>query len=1159
MRRSLVRVRHVAQAEEFRKRNSFLFSKTDIIPSLSWKFSIFASYFKLDMSAPNKLIEKIEGFTRKYYLNRLIQGVLVGAVLWIVFYLLINGLEYFSWFPPKGRFVLFLFLLAGSGFVLVYHFLIPLFNLIRFRKKMSVEQASVLIGRFFPEIKDKLLNTIQLSNQMEASKSKVGPSTGSGTSADNALLAATIEQRSARLSPIRFSDAVDLRGNLKYLGIFFGSLLLLIALMVFLPSFAVQPTQRIVNYEQHFEKPLPYQVEIEQDEIETTQGKEVKFNIHVTGDHIPDAFYVKSDLGQQLMTKGSANDFSYTFKNLFNDLTFNVIGGEYTSRPLHITVHPNPTLLSYRCELRYPSYIHRTNETLDAKTRLIVPQGTKLIFNFSTRDTEQMTVTRDSLTTDLTAKDDVFEYQLVAAQSTKFEVQVQNSWNQTIEPLPFSIDVLPDAYPDIRVESFDEQLSTDVYYSGLVTDDYGFSKLTFNCIVKEPIEKKIVKPVVLDTKQTRTSFFYSFNMDSLGIMPGQNMEVYFEVWDNDGFHGPKSKRSETFTYYKPSESALDSIANEQSEDIMERLQEKSQEADKLQDEIEKMLQDLIQKKDLDWSDKEKMKDLLEKQQQIQDEWNKLQEEQEKLSDFMKEHDLGNEDLIKKQEQINKLFDEVIPEELKKMMEQIDKLLEKMPREQMQQMMQDIKKNNQSMQELLDRNLALLEQLKMEKDLNDLANKLDKLGEELQNQEAENQNKAGEENDQKSAEEAKEEFDKMMDELDQLLEKNQELQQPFDMQKDEKMQESIDQDLQDAMKNEQNNQQQQSQQKKQNAGQKMQQMANQMMMQMQMQGMQQMAEDAHLLRILLENVVHASHEQEDLMTEIGSMRSDDPSLVEKIIHQKEVADNFDMVRDSLRSMAMRQPMIQNFVFDELHTIENQTENAMKHLNDLKLSQAVRHQQTAMMSMNNLALMLAESLENMENSMDAMGMPMSCSMPKPGQGQSMQQMQQLQQQMSEQLKKMQQQMESGQQTPNSMSEEFARMAAEQEMLRQGMQQMLNEMKENGQLGDDGLNEIIKDMEKLEEELVNKKINRQMIECSQRIESRMLESQKAQEKREQEEKRKSNEYKGSHFDRKIDEYLYEQSLKKNQEFLRSNPIEYAPYYKDKINEYYLKKNTH
>ena len=1114
------------------------------------------------MSAPNKLIEKIEGFTKKYYLNRLIQGVLVGAVLWIVFYLLINGLEYFSWFPPRGRFVLFLFLLSGSAFVLVYHFLIPLVNLIRFRKKMSVEQASVLIGKFFPEIKDKLLNTIQLSNQMEASK--VGPSTGSGSSNDSDLLAATIEQRSARLSPIRFSDAVDLRGNLKYLGAFFGLLLLLIALMVFLPSFAVQPTRRIVNYEQHFEKPLPYQVEIERDDIETSQGQEVKFNIRVTGDRIPDAFYVKSELGQQLMTKGSANDFSYTFKNLYNDLTFNVIGGEYTSRPLHITVHPNPTLLSYRCELRYPSYIHRTNETLEGKTRLIVPQGTHLIFSFNTRDTETVTVTRDSLFTPLMAQDDIFGYQFVAGKSTKFEVQVENTWNNNIEPLPFSVDVLPDAYPDIRVESFDEQLSTDVYFSGLVTDDYGFSRLTFNCKVKEPVERNIVKAVPLDLKQTRTSFFYQFNMDSLGIKPGQNMEVYFEIWDNDGFHGPKSKRSETFTYYKPSETALDSIANQEAEDIMERLSEKSQEANKLQDEIEKMLQDLIQKKDLDWSDKEKMKDLLERQQQVQDEWNKLQEEQEKLADFMKDHDLGNEDLIKKQEQINKLFDEVIPEELQKLMDQIDKLLEEMPREQMQQMMQDIKKNNQSMQDLLDRNLSLLEQLKMEKDLTDLANKLDKLGEDLQKQTPENQNKTGEDGDQKTAEEAKEAFDKMMDDLDKLLEKNETLNDPFDMQKDEEMQESIDQDLQDAMQNEQNNQQQQSQNKKQQAGQKMQQMANQMMMQMQMEGMEQLAEDAHLMRILLENVVHASHQQEALMTSIGKLHADDPSLAQKVSQQKEIADNFNMVRDSLRSMAMRQPMVQNFVFDELHTIENQTENAMKYLNDLKLSQAVRHQQTSMMSMNNLALMLAESLEEMESSMDAMGMPMMSSKPKPGQGsQSLKNMQQLQQQLTEQLKQMQQQMQqmekSGQQQQNSMSEQFARMAAEQEMLRQGMQQMLNEMKENGQIGDDGLNEIIKDMEKLEEELVNKRVTRKTVERSQKIESRMLESQKAQEKREQEEKRKSNEFKGAQFNRKIDEYLYEQTLKKNQEFLKTNPIEYAPYYKDRINEYYLKKNTH
>lgn len=46
-----------------------------------------------------------------------------------------------------------------------------------------------------------------------------------------------------------------------------------------------------------------------------------------------------------------------------------------------------------------------------------------------------------------------------------------------------------------------------------------------------------------------------------------------------------------------------------------------------------MLKDLVSKKELNWSDKEKMKELLEKQQQLQEEWENVKEEQKKLSDF----------------------------------------------------------------------------------------------------------------------------------------------------------------------------------------------------------------------------------------------------------------------------------------------------------------------------------------------------------------------------------------------------------------------------------------------------------------------------------------------------------------------------------------------
>ena len=1093
------------------------------------------------MSAEHVLIEKTERFVRKYYINRLIQGVLIGAALWIVFYLLVNTLEFFSWFSSKVRFALFLLLLLGSVVVIVVYFFVPLVNLIRFRKKMSLEQAALLIGKFFPDVQDKLLNTFQLSN-------------AAVNGSNDELLLATIEQRTAQLSPVRFTDAVDLKGNLRYLYLFLVLLFVLLALMLFLPKYAIQPTQRIINYEQEFEKPLPFKVELSQEAIETVQGADVSFSIHVEGTHIPDVFYVKSSLGQQAFKKNSLNEYEYTFKNLYHDLSFQVLGGDYVSKPISITVHPTPALLSYRCQVLYPAYIHRMAETFEGKTRLMVPQGSKLQFAFFVRDCDSVSIVQDSLSRSLIVDDDKASLTMTAASTMGFDLMCQNRWSNRFDPLRFTVDVIPDAYPDIRVESFEEDFSSIVYYSGLLADDYGFTKLVCHCEIKQPVERHVMLPIAFDKTSSRTSFFYHFNMDSLGVLPGQNMEVFFEVWDNDGFHGPKSKRSETFSYYKPSLAALDSVADQKENDILERMSNKSDEASKLKDDIEKMLQELASKKELDWSDKEKMKELLQKQSEIEEEWNKLQEEQKQLNDFMQDHDLANEELLEKQEKINELFDELIPEELKKLMEEIERMLDEMPRDRMQQLLQEMKKDNQKMQDLLDRNLSLLEQLKMEKELNELLDQLNKLGEDLKNKE-----------ESLSAEEAKKEFEEMMQTLDSLQKKNETLKDPFNIQKDEELEQQIEQDLEEAsdLENEENNSEQDgsdSQQKKQDAGNKMQKMANSMMMQMQMGGQEQLAEDSHLVRILLENVIRASHQQEALMNELGKMRTDDPSLSDKIVLQKELSSNFAMVKDSLKAMALRQPTIQNFVFDEIAVIDLQTENALKYMNDLHVSSAVGNQQLALRSMNNLALMLAESLKEMESMMMGSGSSMSKSKPKSGQqNQSMQNMKQLQEQLGEQLKKLQQQMQqSGPQgMPSSQAEELARMAAEQEMIRQGMQQMLNEMKKNGQLGDDGLTQIIKDMEKLEEDLVNKRVTNKTIERNREILSRMLESEKAQQKRDQDEKRKSNEYKGSKFDRSVEELFYQQQMKKNREFLKKNPIQYNPYYKSKINDYYLKKN--
>ena len=1099
------------------------------------------------------LISKIERFIRKFYLNRLIQGALIGLVMMIALFLIINGIEYFSWLPQKGRLILFLLFILGISFVAIFYFTIPIINLIRFRKKMSDEQAAVIIGKFFPEISDKLLNTLQLSHKLSQDS-------------DNQLLIATIEQRTEHLKPINFSDAVNLKENYKYLKIFGLAFIVLAITLIFLPEFSKKPAQRIINYSQDFEKPLPFSVELSATNLEASQGKDVEFKIHVTGERIPDAFYIKSITGIRMMNRLNTNDFRFVFKNVYQNEVFYVEGGDYHSQMINLTVRPNPTMLYYEAKLTFPKYIHRKNENVNGKTRIIVPQGTDVEYTFHTRDVDSIYIAetansdvktchgashRTNNDSPLQSSND-YVYNLNALKTTKFNVTLYNNWNTT-DAIPFTVEVIPDAYPDIQVQNFHEDFAKQTYYSGLIADDYGFTKLLYHFEVDGKPNQSFVKNIPIDKKNTRTSFYYSIDIDTLTLYRGDEIKAYFEIFDNDGINGPKSKRSEVFYLVLPTTEQLDSIANNAENQILNNLNQRSDELQNLRKDIEDMLRDLMSKKDLDWSDKEKMKELLEKQKEVQEEWNKIREEQKELSDFIKENELSSEELIKKQEEINKLFNEVIPDEMKKLMEEIEQLLGEMPRERMQDIMKDLKKNNEALQQMMDRNLSLLEQLKVEKDMNQLMDEMQKLADELL-----------EKTDSISAQDAENQLNNLEQQLDSIIEKNQDLSDPFDIKKDEQAFDEIQQDLDDSEKSEEGDDHENANKQKQKAGKKMKEMAENMNSLMMGGDMDQLAEDAHLVRILLENVVRSSHAEENLMQEISVMKKDDPTVSQKISRQKEISENFVMVEDSLRKMANRQTAVKNFVFNELQVIDQQIESAMQDILELRFGTATQKQQNAMMSMNNLALMLAESLKEMDSQMDGSSNS-SCSKPGKSKGskgkpKNLKNMKDLQNQLGEQLKKMQQQMQQQQKdgTPSqSMSEELARMAAQQELIREGMQQILDEMKKNGVLGDDGIKDIIKNMEKLEEDIVNKRITNQTIKRNKDIMSRMLKAENAQQEREKEEKRKSNEYKGPEKSHNIDELRYEESIKKQQDFLRTNPIEYQPFYKQKINEYFMRRH--
>jgi len=141
------------------------------------------------------LLKKIDSFSRKYYLNQIIRGSLYFVAIFLGAVLLSIILEYFGRFSSGVRTVLFFGLLGVFVYLLIRFIAIPALKLLSLGRRISHEDASAMIGRHFPNVSDKLLNTLQLRGQAEKQES--------------ALLMASIDQRIEELKPVNFVAAVD--------------------------------------------------------------------------------------------------------------------------------------------------------------------------------------------------------------------------------------------------------------------------------------------------------------------------------------------------------------------------------------------------------------------------------------------------------------------------------------------------------------------------------------------------------------------------------------------------------------------------------------------------------------------------------------------------------------------------------------------------------------------------------------------------------------------------------------------------------------------------------------------------------------------------------------------------------------------------------------
>lgn len=1095
------------------------------------------------------LENELKRFAGKYYLNIFWQRLAFFVLAVFVVVLSFSFIEYSFWFDGGIRFYLFWGFLTLNISLFGVFLARPLLQLVGIRRSLSKHDFALVIGKHFGAVNDRILNILELEE-------------GSFAGTSRELLIASISQKIEEIRFFRFFDALDRKKTMRRLPLLIMPVLLVLIMGFAAPDLLINPLQRISDYQTEYVKPAPFRFVLKNNNLESAQNSDFTVDVELAGNEIPEEVFLEQGSKRFRMNETNKNKFQYTFKSVKADIPFRFVADDYFSENYTLKVFKMPSIVSYSMQLSYPSHTAKQPETLNNINSLNVPRGTMIRFLVLTRDADKLAVSDGANSLTVSRNERYFVFDKIFDQNILLSAVSSRQNVNAADSLEFSISVVPDEYPEISVkEEIDSTMFMLRYFSGQISDDYGLSGLSFSYkYYSENLETDSTITINISRDFNLQEFYNAFDFSVFNLKPGDRLEYYFTVYDNDAYAGFKASKSQVFSFRMPTEEEMRQMVNEKSDAVGKGMENMYDEAAKLQEELDKFLKDTRGKKNLSWEEQERLRELLNQEKEMQNELNKINQQNSEKLNMSEQLNEFNQELYEKQRMIDELMNQLMDEEFKEMLQKLEEMLEKSNKNPTS----DIEKLNQKNEDLmksLDQTIELLKRTAVEEKLDNLQNQLKDQGEQ--------QEKLADS--EKSDQEIKDEqkklnqmFEELKKEVDSIQKKNEELEEPYPLDFMNDAMNDIDSTMKAASEQLGSGKQSKASKSQQSAGEKMQELSDQISDMMEQSDEEQQGEDIELLRGLLENLITISFDQESLMRDVAETRIADPLYVDNMRKQKKINAALQIIDDSLTALGKRNPLINSYIAEELSKIIQSKHKSLENLNNRYVQPATREQQNVMMGVNNLALLLADALKQMQEQQNQAQQQKSgnsaCKNPgnKPGQGKgnkpSPKTMRQLQEQLNQQMEAMQKQMESGQ-GQQGWSEQLAKMAAQQEAIRKAMQEYQQQLNSEGAGNGKDLNKTINDMEKTEEDLVNKRLNTETINRQKQILTRLLESEKADMEREKDPKRQSDEAKVFNNGNPMTFFKYN-SLKRNStEILKTVPPNLNPYYKQKVNEYLYK----
>lgn len=901
------------------------------------------------MNKFNYILDKLANFTKKYYTNELIKGVILFFAIGLLYLIATLLIEHFLWLSQSGRTLLFWAFILFQFYLFARFIAFPIAKLLKLQKGIDQTEASRIIGNHFPEVSDKLLNLLQLKQNSQQSE----------------LLLASIEQKSQELQPIPFTSAVNFSQNVKYLK-YAAIPVLIILLFVFTGNTNVfsGSYERVVNYKIAYDPPAPFRFYVVNEKLEALENKPFTLNVRVAGDVIPEIASIVYNNETYFLQQTAVGEFQYTFSRPTDALNFKLQANSVISKPYTLDVIKVPTLVSFEMQLDYPRYTLKQNEILKSTGNATVPEGTKITWKLNTRETNKVHLNSTGASIPFSIERTQFKLSKSVFSKLDYTISTSNDLLNDYENLAFSIQVVKDQHPEIFVESRQDSLNSQItYFFGRVSDDYGLTKLQLVYYPSEMDDKKKYHSISINSGNF-DQFLYAFPGE-LELEEGTVYSYYFEVYDNDGINKPKSTKSTVFTFRKLTQDELEKQQLKEQQETIQGLDNTLQNMDQQNQDLEELKRMQKEKKELSWNDKQKLEEFL-KRQKLQEEMMKKFSEKakENLENFQKE----NQNKDPQKEELKNRFEENEQrlQENENLLKELEKLQEKIAEEELFDKLKELSKQNKKQQRNLEQLLELTKRYYVEKKAQKLAEELEKLADkqEALSKESKDQNT------KEKQEALNKEFEDYKEEIQELREENEKLKSPLDIPDNSAQEEEVQQEQQDATdKLDQQEGGAEENQKK--AADKMREMSQQMQMQMAAGASEGDQEDIDMLRQVLDNLVIFSISQEDLMEKFRIARYGNPLFGTKLVRQSELKQNFQHVDDSLFALALRNPTIGPTINDLIEEVHFSMDKSTVELADNKIRNGVASQQYAITGANDLAVLLSDALSNMQMQMQ-MGM-------------------------------------------------------------------------------------------------------------------------------------------------------------------------------------------